>query len=121
MSVVAISFMCIRLVPVAMAARGAASGYGLLVLAAMGIVGSWGPITSWPALLLSGRSRAPGYAFFNSFAGWSGPATTPLLTHGTISGCTPTEDVSIQHVMRLCCIHALTRSRGRSAQCRLST
>ena len=60
----------VRLVPATMEARGAASGFAMLVLAALGITGAWGPICSWPKLLLSGRARAPGYGFFNSFAGW---------------------------------------------------
>ena len=68
-----------------MAANGAARGYALLVLAALGITGAWGPIGSWPALLLKGRSRAPGYAFYNSFAGWCGPAWLLLLASGTVS------------------------------------
>ena len=62
--------MTVRLVPATMEARGAASGFAMLVLAALGITGAWGPICSWPKLLLSGRARAPGYGFFNSFAGW---------------------------------------------------
>ena len=85
MCTVKVPCMCARLVPVAMAANGAACGYALLVLAALGITGAWGPIGSWPALLLKGRSRAPGYAFYNSFAGWCGPLWLPLPASGTAS------------------------------------
>ena len=65
-----------------MTGRGAASGYAMLVLAALGITGAWGPLSSWPALLLKGRSRAPGYAFFNSFAGWCALPPCLLPAHG---------------------------------------
>jgi len=66
------------------AAHGAASAYALLVLAALGITGSWGPLTSWPALLLCGRAKAPGFGFFYAFASWRAPARrgrAPCMQH----------------------------------------
>jgi hypothetical protein len=62
----------------------AGSAYALLVLAALGITGSWGPLTSWPALLLCGRAKAPGFGFFNAFASWCALAcrgSAPCMQH----------------------------------------
>ena len=52
------------------ASRGAVATFAALVAAALGITGSWGPLNSWPALLLRGRAKAPGFGFVNAFASW---------------------------------------------------